>query len=75
MINRHLFKDSHPSLHTVLGHYWPASETFEWCFAGGPIVAPYCMLTGQNLHLVVHVIVVVYIFTEGRIQRWEMMVV
>ena len=26
---------------------WSASETpFKWCFAGGPMVARHCMLTG-----------------------------
>ena len=38
-----------PSKHTKVGHYRPTSKTpFEWRFAGGPIVARFCMLTGVS---------------------------
>ena len=36
------------SKHVRAGDYLSAGETpFKWCFAGGPIVARYCMLAEE----------------------------
>ena len=38
-----------PSNHIKSDHHQPTSETpFKWRFAGGPIVARHCMLTGKG---------------------------
>ena len=42
-----MLKHEGPSKHPKAGHHRTASETpFEWCFAGGPIVAGHCVLAG-----------------------------
>ena len=38
------------SEHLKADHHLPTSETpFVWCFAGGPMVARYCVLAGRVL--------------------------
>ena len=42
----------HIHVYITAGNYRPASETtFEWRFAGGPIVARDCILAGKNMLL------------------------
>ena len=41
-----------PSTHIKASHYRLTSETpLKWLFAGGPIEARYCMLTGFHLRI------------------------